>query len=198
MTYKTHDARKRELALLFGRALLSARLHKGIGKRAIAEQTGISRNSLTDYERGRILPRFTNACRIADALGAEDLVRIARELRTLPCAVCAKPFINDGQVNTRFCSPGCHNVGQKKRGNRDTRQAAVRAERHLGLHREAVTAMCAACEPSGACRTSDCPLRIVSPLPLVEHREREVHAPPGRWGNGSAADGSSLPRKRIA
>lgn len=32
--------------------------------------------------------------------------------------------------------------------------------------RAAVDAMCRACEPAGTCRTVECPLRLVSPLPL--------------------------------
>jgi transcriptional regulator with XRE-family HTH domain len=192
MTFTTHDAQKHHLALVFGRALFAARKRKGIGKLAIARQTGISRNALTEYERGRILPRFTNACRIADAVGDEDLVRIARELRTLPCATCTKPFINDGQGNTRYCSPSCHNVKEKQRLGRPVRVLAVRMERQLDQHRVAVAAMCGECEPSGACRTPDCPLRLVSPLPLVEIREPEARALPGRWGSGSRMDGSPI------
>lgn len=198
MTFKTGlDTRKHELALQFGRALYAARKRKGVGKLAIAAQTGISRNSLTDYERGRILPRFSNACRIADAVGDDELIRVARECRTLPCAVCKRDFINDGQGNTRYCSPACHKVQSKMRDGKPRRTFVVGLERKLQIHRDAAAAMCAQCEPEGACRTADCPLRLISPLPLVEDREPAAKAPPGRWGNGSRMDGSSLPKKRA-
>lgn len=167
MTYLTRDARKIELAQRFGRALLKARRKRGIGKRRISEQTGISRNSLTYYEQGKVLPRFTQAMRIAQALGDEDLAGVVRECRTLPCAGCGQPFINDGQVNTRYCKPSCQTYEQKKRSLRPTRLMADKSVREAGILRTAVAAMCISCEPAGACRTADCPLRIVSPLPLI-------------------------------
>lgn len=39
--------------------------------------------------------------------------------------------------------------------------------RALDDHRNAVAAMCAVCEPEGRCHDGECPLRSVSPLPLV-------------------------------
>lgn len=198
MTFTTRDARKAELAHRFGAALLAARRRRKIGKRAIAIQTGISRNALTEYERGRILPQFASACRIADALGDENLVVVARECRTLPCAICAKPFLNDAAANRRYCSEACKDVDRKKRVGVVPRHSSVRLERELALYRPAVAAMCQQCEPSGACRTADCPLRIVSPFPLVLEREPEAAGLPGRWGNGSKLNGAPLPAQRRA
>lgn len=53
----------------------------------------------------------------------------------------------------------------------------------LGMHRDAVAAMCSTCEPLGYCRTPDCPLRSVSPLPLlVTDKEGDpVSKAPGAW-----------------
>jgi hypothetical protein len=42
-----------------------------------------------------------------------------------------------------------------------------RARNQLNEHLAAVEAFCAACEPEGICRTGDCPLRSVSPLPFI-------------------------------
>jgi hypothetical protein len=42
-----------------------------------------------------------------------------------------------------------------------------RSERRLHVAQAAVAAFCGACEPSGVCRTPECELRPVSPLPLA-------------------------------
>jgi transcriptional regulator with XRE-family HTH domain len=42
-----------------------------------------------------------------------------------------------------------------------------RSERRLRVVQESVAAFCGACEPSGVCRTPECELRPVSPLPLA-------------------------------
>jgi transcriptional regulator with XRE-family HTH domain len=42
-----------------------------------------------------------------------------------------------------------------------------RSERAVETVRAAVAEMCAGCEPEGICRTPECPLRSVSPLPLA-------------------------------
>lgn len=198
MTFTTHDARKAELARRFGTALLAARRRRKIGKRTIAVQTGISRNSLTEYERGRILPMFASACRIADALGDELLMAVARETRTMPCSICAKPILNDAAHNRRYCSEACKDVDRKKRKGVVPRHSSVRLERELAKYRPAVERMCRECEPAGACRTADCALRIVSPLPLVLEREPEAQMLPGRWGSGSALNGAPLAKRRRA
>lgn len=53
----------------------------------------------------------------------------------------------------------------------------------LAMHRDAVASMCSTCEPLGYCRTADCPLRSVSPLPLlITDKEGEpVSKAPGAW-----------------
>lgn len=70
------------------------------------------------------------------------------------------------------------------------RSEAKRVTRNRSLERRtltiqaAVDAMCAGCEPSGACRTTECALRPVSPLPLA-HDQRsadEIRKPEGAWG----------------
>lgn len=64
----------------------------------------------------------------------------------------------------------------------DADRAFERIDR-LGMHRDAVAAMCETCEPLGYCRTADCPLRSVSPLPLlITEKEGEVAGKaPGAW-----------------
>lgn len=64
----------------------------------------------------------------------------------------------------------------------DADKAVERIDR-LGMHREAVAAMCNTCEPLGYCRTPDCPLRAVSPLPLlITDKEGDLASrAPGPW-----------------
>ena len=59
--------------------------------------------------------------------------------------------------------------------------------------REAVAAMCRGCVVDDLCRTPECPLRPVSPLPLsTDDREADRATPsPGRWADPRAREGQS-------
>lgn len=57
------------------------------------------------------------------------------------------------------------------------RQASGLSEAYAG----AVAAMCAECEPEGLCRTIECPLRLVSPLPLAGVKVDEAKPAVGLW-----------------
>jgi DNA-binding XRE family transcriptional regulator len=54
----------------------------------------------------------------------------------------------------------------------------------VDAYQDAVTAMCASCEPDGLCRTPECPLRAVSPLSLISSDvgTEPARKPLGRWG----------------
>lgn len=70
-----------------------------------------------------------------------------------------------------------HDSKRVARGDRSARQLIV-AE-------TAVAAMCRDCEPSGVCRTPECPLRPVSPLPLALAPDKTaalVGPAEGPWG----------------
>jgi hypothetical protein len=56
------------------------------------------------------------------------------------------------------------------------------------VYTAAVAAMCAGCEPEGLCRTPECPLRTVSPLPIAGEAVDEAHQPLGRWGQPGAVE----------
>ncbi|MGH2465415.1 MAG: helix-turn-helix domain-containing protein [Candidatus Limnocylindrales bacterium] len=66
------------------------------------------------------------------------------------------------------------------------RQARIdRSARQLEVVQASVDAMCAGCEPLGVCRTPECALRPVSPLPLALRPDLtadEPIRPEGPWG----------------
>jgi ferredoxin len=67
----------------------------------------------------------------------------------------------------------------------EARPAELAAAGILAGYRDAVADMCRACVIDDLCRTPECPLRAVSPIPLsTDDREAEVARPPaGRWAD---------------
>jgi hypothetical protein len=120
------------------------------------------------WRTGRMLPRHGTAVRLAEALSWPRLRILAEEARRKTCVVDGREFIDDsGSDNRRYCSTSCHEVADKGRKGRPTREVAAGAERRAARLVAAIEAMCRSCEPEGMCRTADCPLRPVSPLPCV-------------------------------
>ena len=117
--------------------------------------------------RKQVVPRLDTARRLADLLDWPRLTEIIVASRTYTCVVCPRTFVYDGMGPRRYCSSACQTVVDKMRLGRPVRVMAVRAERALALHATAVAAFCKTCEPDGQCKTRDCELRSVSPLPLV-------------------------------
>jgi hypothetical protein len=185
------DSPKRVPARTFGRELVRALGVRGIPRSEIHRATGIGRTTLDNYRTGTTLPRTEAAAAIADVLAWPRLLEIVREARTRACRRCARPFRNEGgnMGAKRYCSVECREIeASEKIASRRTRQAGQTDDgrrRYQALARlrsgiriaeeratavlSAVEAMCAACEPGGACRTADCPLRAFSPLPLAMH-----------------------------
>lgn len=65
----------------------------------------------------------------------------------------------------------------------DAARPAVDALAAVDAYQDAVSAMCASCEPDGLCRTPECSLRGVSPLPLATSDVEVTTArkPAGLW-----------------
>lgn len=166
---------KSDRAIRFGRELERAMKARGVGSRTIQDAVGISRNTVRAYRDGRNLPRIDIARKLGEALDWPRLEALGRELRTKTCPVDERTFVDEsGSDNRVYCSPSCQRVSEKKRlGSTVTKRAAV-AERQLEIHRRAVAAYCAACEPTGRCVTPDCELRPASPLQLFEDRIEEL------------------------
>lgn len=166
------DSTRRAGALRFGAALREAMTARKVGQVRLAEAAGCSTASINNYRFGRNIPTMAVARRLADALETPALTRLAQSARTITCDNCRRTFAIENGGPKRYCSDDCRRLAAAKVGGVPTRQRAIVAERALRAQQEAVAAMCAACEPDGACRTMDCPLRSVSPLQLISSDDR--------------------------
>lgn len=161
------ESPRRKAAREFGAELGTALVRRKVSKHGVARQCGVVRSALANYLTGSNLPRLDTARRLADLLDWPRLTELIVASRTYTCAVCPRTFVYDGMGPRRYCSATCQTVVDKMRLGRPVRAIAVRAERALALHATAVAAFCKTCEPDGQCKTRDCELRSVSPLPLV-------------------------------
>ena len=153
----------------------------------MAKALGSNRGSVSQWRNGLRLPEARFLGGIADLLDAPGLVRLAQEYRSGYCDECMMPFISHPKNGTRqrYCGPSCKSSSNKRRArernatsrpNRITtaevrRQAAEKARDEARQERKAaldlVAAFCRSCEWDGVCKTADCELRAISPLPLV-------------------------------
>lgn len=178
------DHVRKQHAVRFGKEVRKARLAKGLSRRALALQLAIGESALWTYESGGNLPRIETAQRLASGLGAPILVEIVLESRTGACANCGKTIVHKGGTNRRYCSSECQSIVQKIRDAKGTaRDRAVAAERRRDLQQACIDAMCRACEPEGLCRDEDCPLRMVSPLPLALGANETMPVAPEPYGH---------------
>lgn len=161
------ESPRRAGAREFGRHLATALAKRRMPKRELAREAGVTRSAIRNYLAGLNLPTFQTAERIAEALDWPGLMEVLARTREYVCPIDKRRFVFNGQSRRTYCSPECQHVAEKQRSGRKTRQAADGAIRRLQLVQGAVDAMCRSCEPEGRCRTGDCPLRAVSPLPLV-------------------------------
>lgn len=166
------ESPRRAVAREFGQQLRVAMAFRGLKRQTLARLTGVSRTSIALYLQGNNMPRLETSERLAEALDWPGLAELMARSRTYRCLVCPRVFVNDGMGPRRYCSDSCRDVAQKLRVGTPTRQRADRAERALHLHAGAVAAFCASCEPAGLCRTPECELRAVSPLPLALPKQR--------------------------
>lgn len=153
---------------------------------------------------GRSLPRLDRALRLSEALDWPRLAEIVRTARTGTCERpgCGRTFISESGKTRKYCSARCRQLvhdydlrfthaTRKKISSDDLEHRALAfiAEDNvmrdeLQEHRLAIASMCDACEPEGYCRTPDCPLRTISPLPLKRAQiidRRAAKASRNRW-----------------
>lgn len=170
------DSPRRAAAHTFGAALARLLVKKNVGKRTLAREAGVTRSAIANYIAGLNLPTFQTAARIADILESDELRMIIAESRTYVCPIDRRRFTFNGQSRKTYCSVECQRVAAKQRIGTTVTRRADRAERRIRTYQAAVDSMCRECEPAGACRTADCPLRGVSPLPFVVDRAVEALA----------------------
>lgn len=171
-----------ELAAVFGAELHAARVERQIGSRVLSEAAKVSRTQLLHYEQGRNLPSLPVAIRLAEALKLPRLVDLARQGRTSVCRRCRREMLSEGGRPRVYCSTACESAYRKATDVARPIEAAKRRSetlsRELRLTRACIEAMCRDCPDGehGVCRLSDCPLRPVSPLPLIQERHAAVVA----------------------
>lgn len=167
MTYKlSPESPRRAAARAFGVRLRTLMAKRRIGRRRLEKLCGVGDTSIANYRAGLSLPRLESAKAIADVLGDEQLVHIVVDARTYTCPVDGRRFTYDGEGPRVYCSIDCQRVSEKQRAGQNVRVVTTGLKRRLATFAGAVDAMCRSCEPEGQCRTADCPLRAVSPLPL--------------------------------
>lgn len=152
---------------MFGVALAAAIAARRYPKRRLAADARVTRSAIANYLAGLNLPTMQTARRLADVLDRPELLDVMARTREYVCPIDQVRFTFNGQSRRTYCSPECQRVAEKLRSGKPRRQAADAAIRRLALFTGAVGAMCRECQPDGACVTPDCPLRSVSPLPLV-------------------------------
>jgi hypothetical protein len=167
MTFQPRPESPRRIgARQFGQELVIAQEKRKISTRHLASVTGIGRTLLVQYRLGNSCPRVAQASVLAETLDWDRLRRIAERARTAVCGrpTCGRTFVNEGTRKT-YCTERCRTLHEKGRG--DPRTRAFNAERDLTDAKACVDAMCRSCEPEGTCRTPQCALRPISPLPLI-------------------------------
>lgn len=152
----------------FGGELRRALAARDVSQRRFAADAGINRGRMANWIAGTSLPSLETAEAIADRLMWPKLADLARAGRERVCDACARPFVVETPSPQRYCSIECRRFQNGKRvpGRRDLTRSVL--ERKVSRYSAAVAAMCAGCEPSGICRTAECPIQLagLSPLPL--------------------------------
>lgn len=157
----------RRLGLELRRALVT----RGSSQRRLAGDLALNRGRIANWCAGTSLPSVEVAERLADHLVWPALADLARKARERTCDACGRLFVVETPSPQRYCSNDCRIFQNAKRvpGRRDLTRSVL--ERRVTRYRDAVTAMCAGCEPSGLCRTPDCPLQLAGVSPLAVARE---------------------------
>lgn len=148
----------------FGLELRRAMAERKVTQRGMARDHEFGRTRIVNWVQGDSLPSVETADRLADLLMWPSLSTLARAARARTCDGCLRPFVVESPTPTRYCSVECRRFRAKARAARDVTKATM--ERRVNRYREAVAAMCAGCEPSGVCRTPECPLQIAGVSPL--------------------------------
>lgn len=166
--YLSPDHPRKAAAVRFGKELIRAIAASGATKQDLARATGHREALIWAWTKGNHLPRIESAQKLASALNAPKLVQICVDGRKTNCVECGKVLVQASGPMKRYCSSRCQNIQFKLRHAKGSpRERVVSAERQLSVYTNAVQEMCFTCEPEGMCRDNGCPLRVVSPLPVM-------------------------------
>ena len=162
------------MSAVFGSMLRQQMAYQGMTVATLAAASGVGKTTINALRRGDRLPLLASAARLADALLAPSLLRYVTQQRTATCADCGRSFVFDavGGKPRIYCSERCQKVSwnraKRKRVRLQWTRTHTRWSRKYHRAQEAIDAMCNECvDWEGVCRTAKCPLRSVSPLPLV-------------------------------
>jgi transcriptional regulator with XRE-family HTH domain len=156
----------------FGAILRRTMADRGVDVRALASALDMDASSVVDWRRGVRLPRVESAAAIADALSAPVIAEAVVRQRTMQCALCGRDFLfnNVGGRRRRYCSQDCGanawNSERRRVTEKDWGMVHTRWRSRYQKAQAAIEAFCRSCEWDGICKTPDCELRAVSPLPL--------------------------------
>jgi DNA-binding XRE family transcriptional regulator len=163
------DSGRIPAARRFGAELRVALAARGMTQRGFARTNDVGRSRLANWVTGSSVPSVETAERIADALMWPKLADLARAAYRINCGGCGQEFTALTNGPARYCSEACRRYHTKLAGaSRDLSRAVL--ERQAARYATAIAAMCAACEPSGLCRTADCPLQVAGVSPLAVAR----------------------------
>lgn len=163
----------------FGRYLRFIIRKRGVIASEVARAIGASSASMSDWTTGKKFPQLDYVVALSEVLDHQGLLDYATRLRTRTCETCGQEFVDTTKrLIATCCSQACKKTAWRRQA-RESVESRYKLDRsRLQMHREAVAAHCRGCEPMGVCQTPECPLRSVSPLPLVRIvRDTAVVAP---------------------
>ena len=158
-----------------------------IPRREAAARIGISHAHLNALCQGRGLPTVLTASRVADGLMAPRLAEAVLAAWTGTCVACGATYVmterGARRSRRRYCTPLCarrsRNVAAWAEDRVRLRDLLASSERdRAALEAESITfretlrRWCLSCEWDGVCKTPECDLRPISPLPLVKDARR--------------------------
>jgi transcriptional regulator with XRE-family HTH domain len=160
----------------FGARLRVAMTQRDIKVADLAAQLDMDQSTIIDWRSGKRLPRLASAAALSDAIHMPSLSEYVVELRSMKCALCSKAFIYDnvGGRRRKFCSQDCAssswNSVHRSKNEREWGMVHTRWRNRFRKAQKAIDRFCLTCEWDGVCKTPDCELRSVSPLPLAVER----------------------------
>lgn len=152
--------------MTFADVLRDTMTKRSVSAADIRRGTGVNETTLSHWLAGTRTPTLASADRVADYLDAPTLAIVAARNLKRRCIRCRRVYYADARhVNgTVYCDKACRMAAHRARQRRV--EPAARKIRTAGMAR-AIATFCRGCEPTGICRTADCPLRAYSPFPLV-------------------------------
>jgi transcriptional regulator with XRE-family HTH domain len=163
------------------RAALTRRGKRRRGAQAhLAKICGVTESLISRYKMGKALPSVKYAQMLAEALDDPRVLSVNIDIRTKPCAVCGKEFVDEGSGIREYCEyrGACYLAIDLERHREQYRRNRIRTyhtvealKRRNDTYAEAVLKECMSCEHDNICRNArhignqDCFFLAVTPFP---------------------------------